>query len=440
MANDRLGDKPESTMSESTKPPAFFYGWVIVGVSVMTVIITNGLTIGGIPVFYRSLIDEYQWSRTVIATAGALTLLGAGILVPVVGIYLDRFGVKPFLVAGACVLGGTLFLYSGVAHPLHLYSMHALFALSLSMAGVVTNILLVSNWFIRRRGTAVGAVITGTSLGGVIFPPVSTWLISHLGWRTAMAALSGLVWFVLLPLVLLLVKGHPKEKGLYPDGIPPEQQPRARESQSEQPGLAFAEAVTTGTFWGLVCGAAFSFYVIFSISQQLILHLQSPQVGLTRSQAALGQSALFLFSLVGKFCFGYMSDRWPKKLVTLLCCTTMCLGSLLLLDLDRVTLYPFSLLFGLGFGGTYVMIQLMVIECFGLRSLGKLLGIVTFAETIGAAGGNIITGNLFDRTGSYDLSFRIIIVCAFLALLLLAALKPHAQSRVQPSVVAEQVP
>jgi len=118
----------------------------------------------------------------------------------------------------------------------------------------------------------------------------------------------------------------------------------------------------------------------------------------------------------------------------------MCLGSLLLLDLDRVTLYPFSLLFGLGFGGTYVMIQLMVIECFGLRSLGKLLGIVTFAETIGAAGGNIITGNLFDRTGSYDLSFRIIIVCAFLALLLLAALKPHAQSRVQPSVVAEQVP
>ncbi len=416
--------------------PRLFYGWFVVGLSVMIVIITNGLTIGGIPVFYKSLIDEFHWSRTVISMGGALTMLGAGVLVPLVGVYLDRFGAKPFMIAGTLVLGLALILYSRIFIPWHFYGAHLLFACSLALAGVVTNILLVSNWFMRWRGTAVGAVITGTSFGGVILPPSSTWLISHLGWRMSMIALSGLVWLILLPLVIFLLKSHPREMGLEPDGTGPRPESSSEGNRGEGSGLSFGDALATGSFWNLLFGSALSFYVIFSISQQFILHLQSPQIGLTKSQAALAQSALFTCSLVGKFFFGHLSDRLSKKRVNLLCCAVMFAGSLFLLNLTSATAYPFCVLFGLGFGGTYVTIQLMVAECFGIRSLGKILGVVTFAETIGAAGGNILTGTLFDRTGSYALSFRVIVACAFLALILMALLKPqaHSESVASPTV------
>ncbi|MBI4470047.1 MAG: MFS transporter [Acidobacteria bacterium] len=412
---------------EQRNKPALFYGWFVVGVSVLIVIITNGLTIGGIPVFYKSLIDEFQWNRTIIATAGAVTLLGAGLLVPVVGIYLDHFGAKPFMIAGTLVLGAAMLLYSRVSSPLQMYGAHFLFACSLALAGVVTNILLVSNWFVRRRGTAVGAVITGTSFGGVLLPPAATWLIGQFGWRMSMVILSSLVWFLLLPLVVFLVKNHPRDQGLHPDGEAVDAGDVSTRAAGPPPGLTAGQALSTGTFWSLLLGSALSFYVIFSISQQFILHLQSPQVGLTKSQAALAQSALFLCSVGGKFFFGYLSDRWAKKHVNLLCCTVMFMGSLFLLNLNTITAYPFCVLFGLGFGGTYVTIQLMVAECFGIRALGRILGIVTLAETIGAAAGNILTGSLFDRTGSYELSFRLIVACALAALVMMAMLKPRVQ-------------
>jgi MFS family permease len=401
-------------------------------------VITNGLTIGGIPIFYRALIDEFHWNRTVIALAGSITLLGAGLLVPLVGIWLDRFGVKPFLLIGTLLLGSTLLLYSRVNSPPRLYALHFLFACSLALAGQVTNVVLVSKWFLRRRGLAIGAVIMGTSIGAALFPPISARLIAALGWRLSITVLGVVVWVVLPPLILRIVRNKPEDLGLQPDGDAPPTV-AARQGKATPPGYTFREALATWSFWMLVVGSSCSFYVLFAINQQFFLYLTSPAVGLSNAHAAWIQTALNIFSMTGKLFFGFLSDRWPRKRVALFCAGTMFVGVLWLLALNPTTIYAFCLLAGAGFGGTYVSIQLLVGECFGMRAMGKLLGLVTFADTLGAGGGNILTGVLYDRTGSYQLAFRLIVVCAFVAMLLTAGLRTLNQAARPIAAAAETI-
>ncbi len=374
-------------------------------------------------VFYPVLTQEFGWTRTTIAIAGSITLLSAGILITIVGVYLARYGSKPFLIFGITLLGATMLLYSRINAPWQMYVMHFLFAIALATAGVVTNILLVSNWFIRKRGMAIGAVITGTSLGAMIMAPLGTRLIKAYGWRSAMIIFGVGIIVLLLPLIIFVVRNYPREMNLEADGATT---PTTLESSATQnlSGLTVNEALRTASFWSLAVGSALCFYVFFTINQQLVSHLQSPEIGLSKEAAAGVFSLMGGFSVAGKFFFGWLSDKVSKKQVNLVCCFLMFVGTLFLLNLSPATFTLFCAAFGLGFGGVYSTIQIMIGECFGTKALSKILALITFIETIGGFAGNIITGKLYDRTGNYQLAFQVIIACALVATICMALLKP----------------
>lgn len=388
----------------------FFYGWVIVAVATLALLVSNGLAVLGIPVFYKHIQEDLirlgavapDRIQTVYGFAPAMTFLLAGFFAPVAGFLIQKLRARGMMIIGCFILGGGLLLYSQAQTAATVYLAHILLGASLGFVGVLVNTVLISEWFSRRRGLALGIVLTGTSFGGVFVPLVSTPLILQYGWRTAMMLVSLLVWIVLLPAVIFLVRNSPADLNQFPDGASVEEIESADSKTGKkiaETGLTLAEALRTPIFWVFSLCAALIFYAIFVVSQQLNLYLQGEKIGFSAQQASFAQSMLFALSVAGKFLFGWLSDKFAATRVMLVSASTMFLSTLTFLHFTDQTVYLFAVLFGLNYGGTFVLLQLLVADYFGLKNYGKILGAVTVIETAGGALGTIITGRIADLSG-----------------------------------------
>lgn len=411
----------------------FFYGWVIVAVATLALVISNGLSIGGIPVFYRSIREEFvaigavspDHAESFIAFGATLTFFFAGMLSPFAGWLIARFPLKNLMAAGCIMLGVGLVLHASTDSQVPVYAARILMGTSLCLVGVLPSIVLVSNWFVVRRGLALGILLTGTSIGGVVIPQIATPMISAFGWRNAMLALSLIVWLILLPAVLFLVKDRPSDIGSLADGFPngPDRNRTSTKTGSVVSGMSVTEAIRTPIFWIFAATAALVFYPIFVTTQQFILYLQSPKIGLSAVQGSFALSSLFFVSISGKFLFGYLSDRMMPTTVMLICCSVMFLSTLVLLGLSAATAYYFVLPFGFGYGGTFVLLQRLAADYFGNRDYPKILGILIVVETVGASVGGLITGRMTDAAGGdYTNAFYLVIAATGGALLLVVVL------------------
>jgi MFS family permease len=388
------------------------YGWTIVAVATFALVVSNGLAIGGLPPFYKPLREEFvaigavdaARAESFIANAANITFLMSGVFSLLGGWLLTRIRLKLLMIIGCALLGSGLIIHATANSAELVYLARFLMGASLGFVGVAPCVVLVSSWFEKRRGTAIGILLTGTSLGGFLIPLIAAPLIARYGWRTAMLTVSALVWIVLLPAILLFVKERPI------------QQAAGEDKRAE--GSTLREAIRTRVFWALALCAALVFYPIFVTSQQFILYLQSAKIGVAPETAAFAQSALFGISLGGKFIAGALSDRFRAVPVMVACSLLMFLASLVLLDLTASTALLFLLPFAVGYGGTFVLLQRLASELFGRREVGKILGLITLIEVIGAAIGGRITGYLADAAGGdYTYAFYGVTIAAGLAFL-----------------------
>lgn len=420
------------TISRSEK---FFYGWLIVAVSTLALLVSNGLAIGGLPVFYKPIQEDLLKIGTVavntkdsITGFGAgLTFLLSGIFSLLIGLLVDKVRLKTLMIIGCFVLGGALILYSQATSPWQIYLSHSLLGLSLGLVGVLPQTVLISRWFRRKRGLAMGIVLTGTSLGGTLISLAARPLVQDYGWRAAMLWLSLIVWFVLLPAILFLVREKASDLGLNFDGdwqSAGNNRLEEKAASNSETGHSFVEALTTPTFWILSLCAAAVFYPIFTVYQQFILYIQSPQIGADASLAGYAQSTIGITAVGGKFLFGWLSDYLSTTRVMLICCSLMFLSTIFLLGfLSAGTIFVFLIPFGLGYGGTFVLIQLLAVESFGLRDIGKILGALTVIETFGGFVGSVVTGRLASaNNGDYTTAFYGVTIASGLALLMTFAL------------------
>lgn len=385
------------------------YAWVILAVSTLALVVSNGLSIGGLPPFYKPIREEFVALRAVeaayaesfIANAANITFLMSGLFSLIGGWLAARIRLKALMVIGCVLLAVGLVLHSQAVNVETVYAARVLMGASLGFVGVAPNVVLVSRWFDVGRGTALGILLTGTSLGGAIIPLVAAPLIGGYGWRTAMLLVSSLVWLILLPAVVFLIKEPARP---------------ADEIQHAYPGMTFGDALRRPMFWLLAACAALVFYPIFATSQQFILYLQTAKIGVSAETAALAQSALFGISIAGKFLAGFLSDRFRPVGVITFFAMLMFAASLVLFSLSASTALLFLLPFALGYGGTFVLLQRLTADLFGRRDVGKILGAITMIEVIGAAIGGRITGYLADRAGGdYTYAFYGVTVAAGLA-------------------------
>ena len=388
------------------------YGWVIVAVATLALVISNGLSIGGLPPFYKPMREEFVaigavnagFAESFIANGANITFLMSGLFSLIGGWLLGRIGLKAIMFAGCVMLGGGLILLSQTTSENGVYLARFLMGASLGFVGVTPCVVLVSNWFATGRGTALGIALTGTSLGGSAVSLIAGPLIANYGWRTALLSLTALVWLILLPTIIFFVKETPDKVTVDDaDTMPAD-------------GLTFREAIRTPLFWVFALCAALVFYPIFVVLQQFILYVQTPRIGVSAQTAAFGQSALFAISVGGKFLAGWLSDKFRAVGVMAFFACLMFLSSLVLLDLSAANALVFLLPFAIGYGGTWVMLQRLAADLFGRREIGKILGAITLIEVAGAAVGGRITGYLADKNGGdYTIAFYGVTIAASLA-------------------------
>ncbi len=399
-----------------------FYGWWGIVLPVFIVIwVTNALTLAGINVFDRHILDELAISRGTLKFGDTLQLLAAAILAPLGGWLADRYGVRPAMVTGALLLALALFLFGSVDSVADVYLLRIAMGASLAGAGLVICVTIVSRWFVARRGLALGLMLSGTSLGNAVIPQFNTWIIGQLGWRDAFGVIC-LIPLVLLPLVLLTIREWPDRLGLQPLGG----SGLASQPGTVKPGYEFAAAIRAANFWLLAAAAFCTFYSILGLSGNLFLHMQD--LGYDDRGAAQAFFPLFVMGLVGKIGAGAVSELLPRKAVLAICLVLMLGGAAMLATLDPGLVWPALWLFGLGWGGNYTMLQALVADVFGPRSLGSILGAITFIDATGGAIGPWATGMTYDSTGSYQAGFGLMAALAAIALVCALLVRPPARS------------
>ena len=395
----------------------FFYGYRIVAASSVIQMMYLGCVFS-FGVFFPEFEAEFGWSRASISGASSLMVLMMGMLAIFMGRVNDAFGPRVLLtVATAIFAVGYLLMYRMTA-IWELYLFYGLVGgLGMGAHDVVT-LSTVARWFRRHLGLMSGLVKAGAGIGQVFIPLIAAVFISVYGWRQA-CLLIGVATLVIMVLVAQMVRRDPTELGLRPLGD--EDRPNSESSVGED-GLTFRQAVTTRPFWILCLAKLSDFYCLLTVMLHIVPH--GIDLGLAPATAVTVLSLIGGCSIVGRILLGSTFDRIGAKR-SLGACFLLLLATLILLRLstDPRLLFVFAPIYGIAHGGFFAIASPSVAHYFGMRSHGMIFGFVLFFGTLGGTVGPLLSGRIFDVTGSYDIAFVAMIGFAMFGLLMSLALR-----------------
>jgi MFS family permease len=369
-----------------------------------------GFALYGLPFFYDFMVRDLGWTRREVTSGNAYSKLLIGPLFGfLAGWVVDRFGPKRLMIAGIVMAGGALVGLGGVTTLTMFYFFYLFNALGYVCGGPLPNQVLLSRWFDRNRGKAMGFAYLGIGIGGAAVPLLAHALTQAYGWQRALQVLGLLMLAIALPPALFV-----KE---WPAGRP------------EVPATASAPLLPIlrrPAFYLLLIGSMCSIGAVGGTMQNLKLYL-SLDVGYTQGEIARIASLVLTGSLVGRILMGVLADRWRKKYVMLLIYAIVALSIPLLFVASRqAAVYAFAIAFGIGLGGDYMIIPLMAAELFGVQALGRVMGIVLTADGIAEAVTPMAVAALRDSVGSYRPGFVLLIGLATIGAAAVSALPRSA--------------
>ena len=374
--------------------------------------VANGLYFS-FSVFLVPLVEEFRWSRGLTAGALSLSTIVQGLLAPVAGILVDRFGPRRVILTGTVLLSGASLLGATVHTPWELYLYTGVLAAGgLVGLGPVPMGVLLSRWFLERRGRAVGVAFSGMGFGVFVTGPLAQWLIASLGWRIASAVLGVGALCILVPIVWVGAR-DPQQRHDERAG------PEAREKRGQRPRWAvdstLRHALGTRAFWALWLAYLFTPLAVFPVTTHQVAF--AIDRGFQPLLAAAVFGVMGLMSIVGRVSFGLAADRFGGALAatTSFGCTAGGVLALLALETDPRAgwLVAYAVLFGLGFGARGPIITAMASDLFGGRRFGVIYGALTLGNGLGGAIGPWFGGIVHDVMGSYRVVFLAsVISCA----------------------------
>jgi len=378
-----------------------------------------GFALYGLPLYYDFWERDFGWSRKLITSGNALSKVVVAVVFGfIAGWLIDRFGPRRLMMIGILMAGGALIGLGGVsASALWMFYFFYFFnALGYVCAGPPPNQVLLSRWFDKARGTAMGFAYLGIGVGGVLVPQLSRWLTERYGWQTSLRGLGVLMILLTLPMVLF-VNDTPE---------------RETAQKAMEPLAPMTGIFRKGTFYLLVLGSMCSIGAVGGTNQHLKLYLSRDQ-NYGQREALNIISLVLAFSIVGRLLMGWLADRWPKKYVMLLIYLLVA-GAIPLLFFASSSgvMYLFAIIFGIGLGGEYLIIPLIAAELFGVKALGRLMGIIVTVDGVAEALLPFAIADFRDRMGNYRLGFITLIVIALVGAVAVSLLprRPGSQAGV----------
>jgi nitrate/nitrite transporter NarK len=264
----------------------------------------------------------------------------------------------------------------------------------------------------------MGFAYVGIGIGGTIVPLLAAWLISEIGWRGALAVLGTLMILIALPPAFFV-----------------KESPEGHLAGPKPPMAPIRHIFRMPAFYLLAFGSFCSIGALGATNQNLKLFLSLDQ-GFSQMEAGRIAALILACSIGGRLLMGWLSDRWPKKRVMMLIYILDGSALPLLFFADQPgVMILFAILFGLGLGGEYMIIPLMVGELFGVKVLGRIMGIILTADGVAEALTPMLVAKIRDATGSYEPGFMLLIALSFIGLLTISFLpsKPKSETAANPA-------
>ena len=363
----------------------WYFGWtVLLGVFLNYMAIV-GIMVYTLPIFYPSIIHEYGFSPEQVTRPAFLSYMAGAFLTPFISPFYDRYSIRKFMMAGTAFMVLGLLALGKFQTLTQMIMIYLVFALGQVCSGQVPTMVVITRWFNRRRGLAVGIVLTSTSIGGAVFPLVVRQVMASANWRQAIFVLMAVgAGLMVLPLIFL-IRNRPEDMGPRQAQADPLMNLRVDGQQTDGPTLKEASrkpefyllAFVTGALWFSLNGI---------VQHQTILI--GNELGIGIETLTLISSAFFTFAIVGKLALGWLADRFSKTLIMFCSVLNLTIG-LFILRLSSggnpAVLYAYAVIYGIGYGGMFTMIQLVIADFYAGKHYGRILGMLTMVD-VGAGG------------------------------------------------------
>lgn len=372
-----------------------------------------GIMFYGLPFFYDFWVKDFGWTRATVTSGIAM---GKVIVGPIFGFaagwIIDRFGPKRLMLSGI-IMGGVALIGLGTMTSLWQFYLFYFFnALGYMCGGPLPNQVLIARWFTKSRGRAMGVAYLGIGIGGMLVPQIARWLNMEFGWHQALIILGVIMIAIAFPFAWF-VREHPEEG---------EQTVKVDHSS-----VSIAHVLKGWPFYLLVIGSMCSIGAVSGTSQNLKLFF-SLDLNYSQAEAANVMSIVLGSSIVGRLFMGWLADRIAKKYVMILIYALVAASiPLLYVASTPGVIYVFAFFFGVALGGDYMIIPLMAAELFGVRVMGRVMGLVITADGLGEAFGPMLAAWLRDTTKSYANGFAALIILAVIGTVAIAFLPKRGQ-------------
>jgi len=413
-----------------------FYGWWLLAACSVVASIVSATQSYGFSLFFVPLTTEFGWSRAALSGVMSLARLEGGFLGPIEGILVDRFGPRRMMLIGIPIIAVGFFCMSQlseIAAALSIDTLLAFYGIWVVLIAGGTAIgtstpaqTAVANWFVRRRGLALGLYSSSIGVGAASLVPFLAHIIETDGWRTAALVAGGTAVVIGLP-AALLVRHRPEDYGYLPDGdtqvLPATATINAAPAAvAVEQNFTMRQALATKAFW--VLAFAFGFRVM--VTSAVIIHLPAllQDMGFGAVEAASAVSAVAALSVAGRLGLGWLGDRWDKRRVYIGALAAMASGLLLLAFAgDAWQIVLFLALYSPAYGGLASLQLALRGDYFGRRAFATIAGAMGPITTVGTITGPLFAGFAFDITGSYRIAMLFFAAATAVNIVLMAALR-----------------
>ena len=380
----------------------------IVATAFLSLFAIVGIAFYGLPFFFDFMTQDFGWSRATVTSGNALAKL---IVAPafgfIAGWLIDRYGPRRLMLIGSVFMGVALIGLGFTGGSLVLFYLFYFFnALGYVFGGPLPCQVLISRWFEKNRGKAMGIAYLGIGVGGTLVPQLARKLESGFGWNMALALLGVLIIVSSVPLVLFIRQPRKTEE---------------TEKKAAPEAVSIKSILTNRNFYLLGFGSMCSIGVNGGIVSHLKLYMSD--INFMQEQAANIMSLLLMGSLIGRVLMGWLADLFPRKRVMMLIYLMGAFAIPLLMLPDfpgRLTIFAF--IYGIALGGDYMIIPLMAGDLFGIRALGRTMGIILVVDGVAESMLPMLVGHTHDATGNYMLGFSILIAVALTGALIISFL------------------
>jgi MFS family permease len=394
--------------------------WPLVVGSTVCVLFMYGVLTTSLPFFYQPVMEEFGWTREQATFLSSMKYLTGALSSLLIGEIVDRLGEKGALVLMAVLGAVTMVSFLAIDSLPSYYLAGA--GIGMSAIGILVPIkVLMSRRFTHAQGLSIGIMQWGSTITGTITPAITVTLISLYGWREAMALLSLGIWFVSIPLCLLIFKNSPKQSMAETVRAPETKNPRAATPEGGRPERS---VFRSPALWAMGLGIFLVAAVDQALIQHAVLFLQV-DVGLAVALVVVATSSFSLIGSVSKIFFGWIYDRYSIKGVIAGYAAAGISAVIGTIVGGPITMMLFVLGRGLAHGGLVIEAPILAKHCFGLKNIGRMIGLLGAVMYTGFAFGPWLMARIHDQTGSYTLAFWLFGAFCLIACLLLAPIRPR---------------